>query len=108
MNPNTSAWMGEEHILLQDVAKKFFAEELTPNVGRWRDAGIVDRDFWNKAGDAGLLGAAVPVEYVGSGGTNALDAVVIYEQARAGDSTWGSPLLDACRSPAFVIARLTR
>ena len=89
MNPNTSAWMGEEHILLQDVAKKFFAEELTPNVGRWRDAGIVDRDFWNKAGDAGLLGAAVPVEYGGSGGTNALDAVVIYEQARAGDSNWG-------------------
>jgi acyl-CoA dehydrogenase len=89
MNSNTSAWMGEEHVMLQDVAKRFFADELAPNIERWREAGIVEREFWQKAGATGLLGASIPSEYGGSGGTNALDAVVLYEQARTGDSNWG-------------------
>lgn len=89
MNPNTSAWMSEEHVMLQDVARRFFADELTPHVQTWREAGMVERAFWKKAGAAGLLGASIPAEYGGSGGSNAFDAVVLYEQARTGDSNWG-------------------
>jgi acyl-CoA dehydrogenase len=89
MNPNTSAWMTEEHNLLRDSVRRFFADELVPNMQIWRDAGIVSQAFWDKAGDAGLLAASIPEEYGGAGGSNALDAVILYEQALTGDTSWG-------------------
>ena len=90
----TGSWMKEEHLLLQASVRKFFEAELVPNTVRWRKAGVVDRNFWRKAGAAGLLGAAVPEQYGGSGGTLAHDAVISYEQARAGDSGWGFGVLN--------------
>ncbi len=99
MNENaswTASWMEEEHVLLQQSVRKFFAEELVPNLDRWRNAGIVDREMWLKAGNAGFLGASVPVEYGGSGGTAAFDVVIAYEQARAGDSGWAWGVHNIC------------
>lgn len=81
--------MQEEHLLLRDSVRQFLAEELVPNIARWREAGVVEMAFWRKAGQAGFLGAAIPEIYSGTGGTNTLDAVILYEHARTGDSSWG-------------------
>ncbi|MEM7404581.1 MAG: acyl-CoA dehydrogenase family protein [Pseudomonadota bacterium] len=89
MRPETSQWMSEEHLLLRDSVRKFLGQELVPNIERWRKAGVVDQAFWEKAGEAGLLAASIPESYGGAGGSNALDAVIMYEQALTGDTAWG-------------------
>jgi alkylation response protein AidB-like acyl-CoA dehydrogenase len=50
---------------------------------------MVDRDFWLKAGEAGIMAGAVPEEYGGVGGGISFDAITAYEQARKGDIGWG-------------------
>ena len=64
----TSKWQMEEHKLFTDSVKKFFTDEVTPNLEEWGKKQQVDRGLWNKAGDAGILGASVPEEFGGIGG----------------------------------------
>ena len=89
LQTTTSTWYSEEHRLYTESVRKFFADELAPNIERWIDAGIVDRDFWVKAGEAGILGAAIEEAYGGAGAGISFDAITIYEQARCSDSGWG-------------------
>ncbi len=99
---DTPRWMTEEHVLLQEATRKFFAAELLPNVERWRAQGVVDREFWLKAGAAGLLGATIPEAYGGAGGTLAHDAVICLEHARTADSGWGWGVHNICTH--YVVA----
>ena len=89
LQTTTSTWYSEEHRLYTESVRKFFADELAPNIERWIDAGIVDRGFWVKAGEAGILGAAIEEAYGGAGAGISFDAITIYEQARCSDSGWG-------------------
>ncbi len=89
LETTTSTWYSEEHRLYTESVRKFFADQLAPNIQRWIDAGIVDRDFWVKAGEAGILGAAIEEAYGGAGAGISFDAITIYEQARCSDSGWG-------------------
>ena len=89
LHTTTSTWYSEEHRLYTESVRKFFAGELAPNIERWIDAGIVDRVFWVKAGEAGILGAAIEEAYGGAGAGISFDAITIYEQARCSDSGWG-------------------
>jgi len=87
-----SPWMNQELDDLRDMAKTFFEKEVTPNVMRFIENKQVDRDLWTKAGAQGLLCIDIPEEYGGGGGTFAHEAVLIEEQAYAGDSSWGASL----------------
>ncbi len=71
------------------MTNRFFADELSPNIERWVDQGIVDREFWHTAGQAGIMGGAIPEEHGGAGGDMGFESVVIYEQTRTGDCGWG-------------------
>ncbi len=82
-------WMTDEHRLFAESADKFFEAELTPHIDAWRQAGVVERDFWRKAGQAGLLGPAVPEQFGGAGADVSFDAIVGMAQTRAGDANWG-------------------
>ncbi|WP_412539647.1 acyl-CoA dehydrogenase family protein [Longispora sp. K20-0274] len=75
---------------LRDLAREFFARESTPHQKRFAEQGHVDRDLWRKAGAAGLLCLSVPEAYGGGGGTFAHEAVLLEEQARAMDSSFGN------------------
>jgi len=81
--------MNEELDDLRQVARTFFEKESVPNRERWEKQHQVDRDLWNKAGDAGLLCISIPEEYGGGGGTFAHEAIVIEEQGRAMDDAFG-------------------
>jgi alkylation response protein AidB-like acyl-CoA dehydrogenase len=82
-------WMTEDHLMFEDMISRFYADEVTPNAERWIENGQVDRDFWRKAGEMGLIGAATPEAYGGSGGDRTFEASMIYQYFRTGDSCWG-------------------
>ena len=60
LNLPRPSWMTEDLVLLEEQARRFMAAEYAPNIERWNDAGIYDREVWNATGEAGLLCAAMP------------------------------------------------
>jgi alkylation response protein AidB-like acyl-CoA dehydrogenase len=76
----------ESHEMFRDQVRKFFAKELEPNLDRWEEAGIVDREFWRACGEAGLLCPTMPEEYGGLGLDFGFNAVVGEELNYAGSS----------------------
>ncbi|WP_457323995.1 acyl-CoA dehydrogenase family protein, partial [Roseateles sp. P5_E11] len=72
-----SNWMTEEHHLLQDSAARFFSERWVPRAAAWRAAGLMERDTWREAGTQGLLCAAMPEAFGGSGGDFGHEAVIV-------------------------------
>lgn len=90
MTPYRSPWLNEELDDLRKLARTFFERESKPNQAQWAENHEVDREFWNKAGDAGLLCISIPEEYGGGGGTFAHEAIILEEQAGAGDDAFGN------------------
>jgi acyl-CoA dehydrogenase len=76
----------------RDLCRTFMEKEVKPNVERFIANKEVDRDLWNRAGEVGLLCCSIPEEYGGGGGTFAHEAILIEEQAKVGDSSWGVSL----------------
>jgi acyl-CoA dehydrogenase len=84
-----STWLDADLDSFRELAHVFCQKELAPHNERWSAAKHVDRELWNKAGEVGLLCLSIPEEYGGGGGTFAHEAVLLEEQARAGDDAWG-------------------
>jgi acyl-CoA dehydrogenase len=76
----------EDHDQFRDTVRKFFEKELTPHLERWEREEIVDRAFWNKCGEAGLLCPTVPEQYGGLGLDFGYNAVIDEELAYAGST----------------------
>lgn len=87
-----SRWMDEDLKDFRDLARTFCEKEIKPNVENYIANKQVDRDLWNKAGALGLLCTSIKEENGGGGGTFAHEAILIEEQAYAGDSSWGASL----------------
>jgi len=78
-----SPWMTEELTILGDQVRRFLEKEFVPHRERWDREGIVDRDAWRRAGEAGLLCASIPEEYGGGGCTKAHEVVIAEEVSKA-------------------------
>jgi alkylation response protein AidB-like acyl-CoA dehydrogenase len=76
----------DEHHLFRDQVRRFFERELLPHLARWEEEGIIDRAFWTKAGEAGLLCPTVPEEYGGPGLDFGFNAVIGEELGYAGST----------------------
>lgn len=81
-------WVTEEIEALQDLARRFVAEEVTPHQPRWREEGATDRALWHKAGEVGILLPDISADFGGSGGNFAHEAIVAHELCTAGDTSW--------------------
>lgn len=57
-----------EHEQFRTTVKRFFRDEVEPNIKEWETAGAFDPAIFRKAGQYGLLQAGIPVEYGGMGG----------------------------------------
>ena len=66
--------------MFREAARRFIATEITPFHPEWEKVGVVPRELWRKAGEAGLLCPNVPAEY-GGPGANFLYNVVITEES---------------------------
>ena len=73
-----------EHEMFRSSVRKFIEKEIAPFHAEWERQGIVPRELWLKAGDAGLLCCTVPEEYGGLGLDYLFDVVVFEEMARSG------------------------
>ncbi|MGE0750034.1 MAG: acyl-CoA dehydrogenase family protein [Variibacter sp.] len=96
------AWMSEDLVMLEEQAERFLASELTPQVERWDEAGIMDRAAWTKLGGAGLLCAGMPEDYGGAGGSFAHETVINLAFARAGLDSIGAPLHSGIVAPYIL------
>ncbi|MFZ0013785.1 MAG: acyl-CoA dehydrogenase family protein [Acidimicrobiia bacterium] len=73
-----------DHELFRDSVREFIGREIVPNVPKWEQDGKVDKDMFRKAGQAGLLGMAVPEEHGGGGvGDFRFNAVIVEEMMTA-------------------------
>lgn len=73
--------------LFRDNAARFFQKEVQPHAERWRDNGIVDRDFYLKAGEMGYLCMWADEKYGGAGMPDfRYEQILIEENAKYGDS----------------------
>jgi alkylation response protein AidB-like acyl-CoA dehydrogenase len=76
----------EDHAMFRDTVRKVFDKALIPNLDRYEEEGIVDRQFWLACGEAGMLCPTIKEEYGGLGLDFGYNAVVAEELAYAGSS----------------------
>jgi len=94
-----AAWSDDEVEAVRDLAKTFFEKEVLPNEEKFVAQGHPDRELYNRAGELGLLCAAIPSEYGGGGGTFAHEAALIEAQSYAGDGSLGMPVHSSIIAP---------
>ncbi|MGB7861427.1 MAG: acyl-CoA dehydrogenase family protein [Acidimicrobiia bacterium] len=75
-----------DHELFRVTAHQFVEREVAPHVAKWEDEGIVDKEMFRRAGQAGLLGMAIPEEYGGGGSDDFRFNAVIVEELIRGDA----------------------
>jgi alkylation response protein AidB-like acyl-CoA dehydrogenase len=76
-----------EHEDFRKTARAFYEKEVVPFQAQWDKDGIVPRELWLKAGEAGLLCFDVPEEYGGPGIDDfRFNMIVSEEQGRVGAS----------------------
>jgi long-chain-acyl-CoA dehydrogenase len=75
---------GEDHEMFRDTVRRFLEREMVPHLERWERAEIMDREFWLKCGEAGLLCPQVPEAYGGLGLDYGYAAIVNEESWYAG------------------------
>lgn len=69
---------GEELEMFRSAVQHFLKKELEPRYREFDDKGL-DREFWRKAGAAGLLGVEIPEAY-GGPGADPLAVLIVSEE----------------------------
>lgn len=76
----------EEHEMFRDSVRNFLVKEIQPHADRWHEAGIVDREAFEKAGEQGLCLMWADEKYGGAGVADfRYEQILIEEMARHGD-----------------------
>jgi long-chain-acyl-CoA dehydrogenase len=100
LNVKRPEWLDQEDVnIFYEAVKGFIEKECLPHGDRWEKAGVVDRDIWTKAGEAGLLCPAAPEEYGGAGGDWRHDYVFHMAVSELGVDGWGASLHNSIVAP---------
>ncbi|MFC3712945.1 acyl-CoA dehydrogenase family protein [Sphingoaurantiacus capsulatus] len=99
----TAAFMADEELsIFSNSVGRFLDDVASPEaIEGWRQAKQVDRAVWRQAGEAGLLGVSVPVEYGGAGGDFRHEAAIIEEIGHR-----GADALTICLHNAVILPYL--
>lgn len=88
--------------MVEDMANRFMSEEVLPHYDRFEKQEMVDRETWEKAGEAGLLCASMPEAYGGAGGTYAHEAVIAESIGHVGVDGFGLALHNSIVAPYIL------
>lgn len=91
----------EDHAAFRDSVRRFIATEVAPNLDTWRAANETPRSVVAAAGEAGLLGTAVPEEFGGGGADDFGFLTVLIEETIAAGAT-GLALLWALQAGVTI------
>jgi acyl-CoA dehydrogenase len=90
----TSNPFTEEEELFRRSVRAFLDRELEPHYKALEAKGEVGREFWRKAGQAGILGLAIPEGYGGAGASEMCGLIRAHELGRSiGGSSIGGALV---------------
>jgi acyl-CoA dehydrogenase len=83
----------EEQQMFRTAYRSFLAQEIVPHMPRWRHEGMVDRDAYRKAGDAGFLMTWADEAHGGTGDPDfRYEQIIIEELGRADAFEFFAPL----------------
>jgi len=88
-----------EHDVFRDTVRKFLVEEAYEQHVQWEKDGQIDRNFWYKAGEQGMLCPGAPEEYGGVGADFRYNMVVSEEVSRLGLTGIGFSLHNDVTTP---------
>ncbi len=74
----------DEHETFRATVRRFIDKEIAPNYAAWERDGVVSRDVWLAAGDAGLLCTWIPETYGGVGADFLYSSIIVEEIGHAG------------------------
>jgi len=90
--------------MFRSTVRKFLDQELEPHWQEFEQNEGVSREFWRKAGQAGILGLCIPEVYGGAGGDGIMYVVLSQELGRSvGGATIGTTL-DADLASLILVA----
>ncbi|MGB0907291.1 MAG: acyl-CoA dehydrogenase family protein [Maricaulaceae bacterium] len=96
-------WYDEEDInIFREAVNGFYAREMAPHSEEFRKNKIVDRKYWNMAGEMGLLNCAIPEEYGGGGGDYRHEMIIMEEMAKTATDGFGLSLHNAIVAPYIL------
>jgi alkylation response protein AidB-like acyl-CoA dehydrogenase len=92
-----------EHDDFRASVRAFLAREAVPHTEAWEAAGMVDRGFWRKAAEQGLVGFEAPPEHGGAGIRDfRFNAIIDEEVAYAGVAGDGFTMENDIIAPYLV------
>ncbi|MCT7293636.1 acyl-CoA dehydrogenase family protein (plasmid) [Rhodococcus ruber] len=80
----------DEHSDFAESVAAFLRQTVTPRIGEFEKAGMIDRDVYRAAGELGIVGLQIPEEFGGGGQDGFLFNCVVTEQVAYERSTMGS------------------
>jgi len=96
-------WYAEEDInIFREAVYGFYAREMAPHSEEFRKNKVVDRKYWNMAGEMGLLNCAMPEEYGGGGGDYRHEMIIMEELVKAKVDGFGLSLHNAIVAPYIL------
>ena len=98
----TPSWRSDDVAMLEEMANQFMEKEILPHYDRYEKQEMVDREAWEKAGEAGLLCASMPEAYGGAGGTYAHEAVIAEAIGHVGVDGFGLALHNSIVAPYIL------
>ncbi len=93
----------EEQNMFRDAYRKFLATEIVPHMEAWREAGIVDREAFRRAGEQGFLMVWPEEQYGGTGDPDfRFEQIIMEESAYARVGDWYNTLHSRLVGPYFT------
>lgn len=92
----------EEQNMFRETYRRFLESEVAPHMDDWREAGIVDREIFKRAGELGFLMIWPDEKYGGTGDSDfRYEQIIIEETVRAGCGEWYNTLHSRLVGPYF-------
>ncbi|GHA21711.1 acyl-CoA dehydrogenase [Arenicella chitinivorans] len=83
----------EEQTMFREAYRKFLEQHIAPNMAKWRENGIVDREAFTKAGEQGFLMIWPDEKYGGLGDNDfRYEQIIIEETVRQQCGEWFNTL----------------